>query len=56
MNPVLVKPEADNRSQVIVLGEPDLELSGRPGGASRAALAGDRSSLRSLGSTSTSWC
>jgi len=27
MNPVLVKPEADNRSQVIVLGRPDLALS-----------------------------
>jgi adenosylcobyric acid synthase len=29
MNPVLVKPEADSRSQVIVLGRPDLELSRR---------------------------
>jgi adenosylcobyric acid synthase len=28
MNPVLVKPEGDNRSQVVVLGRPDLELSG----------------------------
>jgi len=28
MNPVLVKPEGDNRSQVVILGEPDLELSG----------------------------
>ena len=27
MNPVLVKPEADDRSQVVVLGKPDLELS-----------------------------
>jgi len=27
MNPVLVKPEGDNRSQVVVLGRPDLELS-----------------------------
>ena len=27
MNPVLVKPEADARSQVVVLGRPDLELS-----------------------------
>jgi adenosylcobyric acid synthase len=27
MNPVLVKPEADNRSQVVVLGKADLELS-----------------------------
>ena len=27
MNPVLVKPEGDNRSQVVILGRPDLELS-----------------------------
>ncbi|HET6571535.1 MAG TPA: cobyric acid synthase [Solirubrobacterales bacterium] len=27
MNPVLVKPEAGNRSQVVVLGRPDAELS-----------------------------
>src|ERR1043165_8334754 len=27
MNPVLVKPEGDNKSQVVVLGRPDLELS-----------------------------
>jgi adenosylcobyric acid synthase len=30
MNPVLVKPEADSRSQVVVLGRPDLALSRRP--------------------------
>jgi adenosylcobyric acid synthase len=30
MNPVLVKPEGDNRSQVVVLGRPDLELSRLP--------------------------
>lgn len=35
MNPVLVKPERDNQSQVVILGKPDLELSrlswrGRP--------------------------
>jgi adenosylcobyric acid synthase len=29
MNPVLVKPEADSRSQVVVLGRPDLALSRR---------------------------
>ncbi|MDX6597287.1 MAG: adenosylcobyric acid synthase [Gaiellales bacterium] len=30
MNPVLVKPEADTRSQVVVLGEVDHEISRRP--------------------------
>src|SRR5260370_6166381 len=30
MNPVLVKPEGDNRSQVVILGKPDLELSSLP--------------------------
>jgi adenosylcobyric acid synthase len=30
MNPVLVKPEGDNRSQVVVLGRPNLDLSRMP--------------------------
>jgi adenosylcobyric acid synthase len=30
MNPVLVKPEADARSQVVLMGRPDLELSRLP--------------------------
>lgn len=30
MNPVLIKPEADTRSQVVLLGRPDLELSRLP--------------------------
>src|SRR5260370_31137196 len=30
MNPVLGKPEGDNRSQVVILGKPDLELSRLP--------------------------
>jgi adenosylcobyric acid synthase len=30
MNPVLVKPEGNNRSQVVLLGQPDLELSRLP--------------------------
>jgi adenosylcobyric acid synthase len=38
MNPVLVKPEGDNRSQVIVLGRADAELSRLPWRARRGAL------------------
>jgi adenosylcobyric acid synthase len=38
MNPVLVKPEADDRSQVVVLGRADLELSRQPWRARSAAL------------------
>ena len=30
MNPVLVKPEGDDRSQVVILGRPDLEISRLP--------------------------
>src|SRR6476646_694769 len=38
MNPVLVKPEGDNRSQVVMLGRPDLELSRRAWRERRGAL------------------
>ena len=41
MNPVLIKPEADTRSQVVVLGEVDHELSRCPG-ASAAHVSGRR--------------
>ena len=38
MNPVLIKPEADTRSQVVVLGEADLALSQLPWRERRAQL------------------
>jgi adenosylcobyric acid synthase len=38
MNPVLVKPEGDNSSQVVILGRPDLELSRLPWRERRGAL------------------
>jgi adenosylcobyric acid synthase len=38
MNPVLVKPEADSRSQVVLLGRPDLALSREPWRRRPAAL------------------
>jgi adenosylcobyric acid synthase len=38
MNPVLVKPEADTRSQVVVLGEVDHEISRLPWRERRASL------------------
>ena len=38
MNPVLVKPEADTRSQVVVLGEADREISRLPWRERRARL------------------
>ena len=38
MNPVLIKPEADTRSQVVVLGEADLALSQLPWRERRAHL------------------
>ncbi len=38
MNPVLLKPEADTRSQVVVLGRADLELSRLPWRARAARL------------------
>src|SRR6059058_1304695 len=38
MNPVLVKPEGDDRSQVVVLGRPDLGLSRQPWRSRSAAL------------------
>jgi adenosylcobyric acid synthase len=50
MNPVLVKPEGDDRSQVIVLGRPDAELSRRRWRERPDALwPAIESSLRELG-------
>ncbi len=50
MNPVLVKPEGDDRSQVIVLGRPDRELSALPwrerGARLWPAIEGALASLR----------
>jgi adenosylcobyric acid synthase len=49
MNPILVKPEGDNRSQVIVDGVVDLELSRRPWPDRQAFLwPAIESALRSL--------
>ena len=49
MNPILVKPEGDTRSQVVVLGRPDLELSRLPWRERRAELwPVARDALRSL--------
>lgn len=51
MNPVLVKPEGDNRSQVVVLGKPDLKLSRAPWRTRAPSLwPAIESSLRSLAS------
>jgi adenosylcobyric acid synthase len=38
MNPVLVKPEGDDRSQVVILGKPDLEVSRLPWRSRRERL------------------
>ena len=49
MNPVLVKPEGDTRSQVVVDGRPDLELGSRPWRDRAPALWGPiERALRSL--------
>ena len=38
MNPVLLKPEADSRSQVVILGRPEMTLSARSYYDRKAAL------------------
>ncbi|ARU06899.1 cobyric acid synthase CobQ [Comamonas serinivorans] len=38
MNPLLLKPEADTRSQVVLMGRPDAELSAMPWRARSAAV------------------
>ena len=38
MNPVLVKPEGERRSQVVLLGQADSELSRLPGASAPARL------------------
>jgi adenosylcobyric acid synthase len=49
MNPVLVKPESDTSSQVVVLGRPDTDLSSLPWRERRGALcAVIEESLRAL--------
>lgn len=51
MNPVLVKPEGDERSQVVLLGRPDLKLSCAPWRTRAPSLwPAIESSLRSLAS------
>ena len=42
MNPVLLKPEADSRSQVVVLGRPEMTLPARSYYERKAALWGRR--------------
>ena len=46
MNPLLLKPEADTRSQVVLLGQVDAELTAMPwrGRSERSGLASSRRS------------
>lgn len=49
MNPILIKPEGDNKSQVVVLGKPELELSRLPWMERKQHLWGSvRESLHNL--------